>query len=376
MTKTLLLFTGTIIAIAVIGALLVYTTQMPPSDTTNTDSDKATQSSDPTDDKDFVTKTLTTGLDTPWSLAFLPDNSLLVTERPGRVQRVNKDGSTTTIGTIDDVVESGEGGLLGLAVHPDFETNKYIYLYYTYQATGENTLNRVVRYTLENNTLSERTIITDRIPGALFHNGGRIKFGPDNYLYIATGDAQEPSLSQSRTSLAGKILRVTEDGDPAPGNPFDTRVFSYGHRNPQGLTWDNAGNLWATEHGNSATDELNRIEAGKNYGWPTIRGTEERSGMEIPIIQSGASTWAPGGITFHNNALYFAGLRGNALFRATVDGASASDLTKIFEGEFGRIRDVVVAPDNMLYMTTSNNDGRGNPSSEDDRIIIVNPSKL
>lgn len=379
MTKTLILFITTLIAIGVISAILVYTSQIPQtgSNKSNNSSSNTTKATN-TNDSDPATKVIATGLDTPWSLAFLPDNSILITERPGRLRIIDKNEKLvpTPIATIEDVVESGEGGLLGVTVHPDFAKNNYIYLYYTYEVNGDDTQNRVVRYKLQNNTLSDETIITDRIPGALFHNGGRLKFGPDNYLYITTGDAQVPSLAQTRTSLAGKILRVTDDGDPVPGNPFNTRVYSYGHRNPQGITWDNTGNFWETEHGNNATDELNKIESGNNYGWPTIRGDEKDPAMESPLIQSGSNTWAPGGIAFYNNSLYFAGLRGNALFRANVSNNTVSNLTKFFEGEFGRIRDVVLGPNNMLYITTSNEDGRGSPSPDDDKIIIVNPSKL
>ena len=387
MTRTLILFLSTIVAITIITALLVYTSKLPGQNTQSSNNRSTPNSNNSSNtNEDFTTKTIASGLDTPWALAFLPaspnqggpDKSILVTERQGRLRIIDSSGTLnpTPISTIDDVVESGEGGLLGIAVHPEFNENKYIYLYYTYKVDGNNTQNRVVRYKLENNKISDRTIITDRIPGALFHNGGRIKFGPDNFLYITTGDAQVPSLAQSRTSLAGKILRITEDGDPAPNNPFNTRVYSYGHRNPQGITWDDTGTLWESEHGNSTTDELNIIDPGKNYGWPIIRGDEERNGMLTPILQSGASTWAPGGIAFFAGSVYFAGLRGNALFKAQINNNTASNLTKHFEGEFGRIRDVVLGPDNLLYITTSNKDGRGNPSSEDDRVIIVNPNKL
>ena len=205
--------------------------------------------------------------------------------------------------------------------------------------------------------MREDKIIVDRIPGAPNHDGGRIKFGPDNFLYITTGDAQEPSLAQDRNSLAGKILRVTRDGDPVPDNLFGTRIYSYGHRNPQGITWDNQGRLWETEHGSSATDELNLITPGKNYGWPEIRGDQTRAGMVSPVIQSGSQTWAPGGVAFLNGSIFFAGLRGSALYEYKIN---EKRLVEHFKNEYGRLRDVVVGPDNMLYVTTSNRDGRGN----------------
>jgi glucose/arabinose dehydrogenase len=183
----------------------------------------------------------------------------------------------------------------------------------------------------------------------------------------------EPSLSQDKTSLAGKILRVTRDGEPAPGNPFGTRIYSYGHRNPQGIVWDDLGRLWATEHGPSARDELNLIEAGANYGWPETTGTDTRVGIRSPIIQSGQSTWAPAGAEYLDNSIFFAGLRGSALYEYDI---SANELTVHLEDNFGRIRDVVLGPDGFLYVATSNRDGRGIPTAEDDRILKINPLKL
>lgn len=316
-------------------------------------------------------------LEVPWALAFLPDNSVLVTERPGRVRLIDKDGKLkdVPIAVIEEVSTVAESGLHGIAIHPNFPQPSYIYLYYTYQAEKEQTLNRVARYQLKNNTLSDKKIIVDKIPGAPVHDGGRIKFGPDKLLYITTGDATNPSLSQDKNSLAGKILRVTADGNPAPGNPFGDLVYSYGHRNPQGITWDDQGRLWSTEHGQSATDELNIIEPGKNYGWPDIRGDQKQEGLISPIIHSGLDTWAPAGAAFLNGSIFFAGLRGQALYEAKIDGKKAS-LKEHFKSEYGRIREVVVGPDNMLYITTSNRDGRGKPAFDDDKIIKINPKLL
>jgi glucose/arabinose dehydrogenase len=183
---------------------------------------------------------ITQNLDTPWAIAFLPDNSMLVTERKGTVRLVSREGKfdEAPVATLQNVQEIGEGGLMGIVLHPDFSSNHYVYLYYTYTGSGNNTLNRVVRMIYENSQLSDEQIIVDAIPGAVNHNGGRIKFGPDKSLYIATGDAQDPSQAQDRNSLAGKILRVTDAGKAVPGNPFGTMVYSYGHRNPQGLAWD------------------------------------------------------------------------------------------------------------------------------------------
>ena len=201
-------------------------------------------------------------LDTPWGLVFLPDKNILFTERPGKVRLINTNDKLDQKPVIEiaAVKEISEGGLLGITIHPDFIHNSYVYLYYTYEGNNEKTWNKVVRMTYKNNTLSEERIIIDQIPGAPNHNGGRIKFGPDNLLYVTTGDAQNPSQAQDVESLAGKILRVTDDGQEAPGNPFNNLIYSYGHRNPQGLTWDNIGRLWSTEHGRSGVFQSASLE--------------------------------------------------------------------------------------------------------------------
>lgn len=310
------------------------------------------------------TQVIAKNLEVPWALAFLPDQSILITERTGKVKILNKDGNIKEIAKIA-VKQTGESGLHGIAVDPKYPDKPYIYLFYTYSTNGDNSFNKVSRFNFDGNTLTNEKLIVDTIPGAIFHDGGRIKFGPDGYLYIATGDAQNPSLSQDKNSLAGKILRIKDE------NPAE--VYSLGHRNPQGITWDDKGRLWITEHGQSATDEINLIEQGKNYGWPIIRGNETKEDMIPPVLQSGGNTWAPAGMAYYNGSLYFAGLRGQALFRASVDSL---ELKEHFKGQFGRIRDVVLGPDNMLYITTSNRDGRGTPSSEDDKIIRINPKKL
>lgn len=322
-------------------------------------------------------------LDTPWGIAFLPEGSLLVTERKGTVRWVSANGELCSeqVVTIAQVREIGEGGLLGIDIHPDFESNGLVYLYYTYSDSGRGTLNRVVRMRYKDKRLRDEEVIVDAIPGASNHNGGRIKFGPDGFLYIATGDAQVPSRAQDRDSLAGKILRVTDNGDSAFGNPFNTRIYSFGHRNPQGITWDDNGTLWETEHGRSGVlsglDEINLIQAGKNYGWPDSQGDDVSAGTEGPIRHSGATnTWAPSGVAYLDGSLYFGGLRGQALYQAVLSGSSVTEVREHFKGQFGRIREVVVGPDKMLYITTSNRDGRGNPDAGDDRIIRVNPAKL
>ncbi len=346
----------------------------------------AIKQSDSTAENNEPISVIVENLDTPWALDFLPSGELLITERNGRLS-ILSGGQIKQIANIEKSKEFGEGGLMGIAVHPDFESNNFIYLYYTFSSDDQKTLNRVVRYKLSNNTLGNEQIIVDNIPGAVFHNGGRIKFGPDGNLYITTGDSNNPSLSQNRNSLAGKILRVTDEGLPATGNPFgsaqgkpsgDPRIFSYGHRNPQGIVWGDGNILFSTEHGRSGVlsglDELNIIESGRNYGWPEIEGDEKREGMVTPIFNSGASdTWAPGGAAFFNGSLFFAGLRGSALYQFEVFTKS---LSVHFKNEYGRLRDVILGPDNFLYITTSNRDGRGDPKANDDKIIRVDPQSL
>lgn len=325
--------------------------------------------------------TIASNLDIPWGLAFLSDGKIIFTERPGTVKLVNLNGGELTlVAQIPEVKHIGEGGLLGIAIHPDFINNKFIYLYYTYSNNGDNTFNRVVKYKFENNKLTDEQVIVGAVPAAVNHNGGRIKFGPDGFLYITTGDVQDPSLAQNKSSLAGKILRVTDEGKPAPGNPFNNLVYSYGHRNPQGLAWDDKGRLWATEHGRSGAlsglDEINLIEAGKNYGWPLIEGEKTKEGMAAPVLNSGPSiTWAPAGAAFVGNSLFFGGLRGQTLYEAVINDGRIT-LKEHFKGEFGRIRDIVLSPDGMLYITTSNRDGRGSPKGDDDKIIRIDPKKL
>ncbi len=319
-------------------------------------------------------------LEIPWGIAFLPDKSLLITERPGWVRMIDAEGKLLPDPVaVIPAKHIGEGGLLGITIHPDFGNNRFVYLYYTYSENGNNTLNKISRFKLEGNKLAGEEVLIDKIPGAGNHNGGRIKFGPDGFLYITTGDAGNPSQAQNRNSLAGKILRVTDDGKPAPGNPFNSPVYSFGHRNPQGLAWDSEGRLWATEHGRSGAqsglDELNLIKAGVNYGWPTIEGDGTRAGLESPVANSGDITWAPAGADYFQGSIFFGGLRGEALYEAVLEGDQA-EVTEHFKGRFGRIRDVVVGPDNFLYITTSNRDGRGSVKPGDDKIIKVDPQNI
>ena len=331
-------------------------------------------------------ETVAENLAVPWDLAFLPSNDLLITERAGKIKRLylSSDQRVEDVFEITDVRQVGESGLHGVAVHPDFAQNNYIYLYYTFAESAGGTRNRVVRYKYTDDKLTERTVIIDNIPGAVFHDGGRIRFGPDSYLYVTTGDAQIPSLAQDKISLAGKILRVTDTGAPAPGNPFNSAIYSYGHRNPQGITWDDKGNLWETEHGPSGTgsdccrDELNLIKPGQNYGWPDITGNQTKPGMISPILQSGESAvWALASIVYADGSLYFGGLRGQALYEAALNpDNSVKEIIPHMDKQLGRIRAVTKGPDGMIYISTSNRDGRGLPKTGDDKIIRINPTKL
>ncbi|MFZ2025692.1 MAG: PQQ-dependent sugar dehydrogenase [Microgenomates group bacterium] len=307
----------------------------------------------------------------PWDIAFLPDGRMLVTERSGKLLLVGAE--TKTIQEIEGVMHKGEGGLLGIAVHPQFEKNNYIYLYSTTLDNGDIS-NRVERYTLIKDVLGQRKVILSGIKGSSNHDGGQLVFGPDGYLYITTGDAENPDLAQDKNSLNGKILRIKDDGTIPTDNPFKNAVYSMGHRNPQGLAWDANGTLWETEHGPSGLqtgyDEINRIEKGKNYGWPLIRGDEKRYGLTSPVLQSGGrDTWAPAGLAYRNGSLYFTGLRGEALYEAKINKDNTINLTAHYKKEFGRLRAITLGPDGSLYISTSNRDGRGRAKNGDDKVI-------
>jgi glucose/arabinose dehydrogenase len=318
------------------------------------------------------------GLDTPWEIAFLAEGGILATERSGILALIDKDGKQLTI---TGVSETGEGGLLGLALHPDFANNHWLYLYLTSKDTGSLT-NRVERYTYNaDHSVSDRIVILEGIKGSANHDGGRIRFGPDGFLYITTGDAGSPQRAQDPQALEGKILRLTDEGKVPAANPWGSPVYTIGHRNPQGLAWDSQGRLWATEHGPSGAetgnDELNLIEAGKNYGWPVIRGMETRNGMETPKLESGkGNTWAPSGLEIVNAVAYFPGLRGSALYAVNLNDISPETLRTYFKGEYGRLRVARLGPDGLLYLGTSNKDGRGSPSADDDQLLKIDLTQL
>jgi aldose sugar dehydrogenase len=324
------------------------------------------------------TTVIADNLDVPWEIAWLPDGRALITERPGKV-RVLKDGKLEADPILQvDTVEQGEGGLQGLAVDPDFASNKFIYIYVS-EAKGGKTTNRVVRYREDGGKLVQGKVLVDGIPGNNNHNGGRLAFGPDKFLYVTTGDAQNPNSAQDKNSLAGKILRITTEGAAAPENPFGNRTYSYGHRNPQGLAWDKSKQLYETEHGPSGElglccrDEVNKIERGGNYGWPLLTGSESRFDIGSPIAESGNSvTWAPGGAVFGpGDKLYFATLKGEHLHMIVIEGGKVTSQKELYSGQFGRLRTVTLGPDGKLYLLTSNRDGRGQPRPGDDKVIRV-----
>ena len=300
-------------------------------------------------------------LEIPWDIVFLPDGEVLITERVGNVVSF-KDNERVSI-NIPGVKIRGESGLLGMVLDPNFETNRYIYIYVT-RNSGNGTFNNVERYKYENREFFDKTIIIENIPGAIYHDGGRLAFGPDGYLYVTTGDATQPDLSQDKTSKAGKILRVDKDNNYS--------IYSLGHRNPQGLAWDNENNLWITEHGRSGIksglDELNKIEERGNYGWPIYQGDDNKEGYVSPVIHSGNDTWAPASLVYFNEAFYFGGLRGEAIYKY-----KNGILTEHYKNTFGRIRSIVVH-DNFLYILTSNRDGRGKIFNGDDKVIRFNVS--
>ncbi len=319
--------------------------------------------------------TVVSGLVVPWEVVFLPAGDMLVTQRSGDLIWVRADGLVTI--PVAGVQSVGEGGLLGLALHPDFAQNGWLYLYLT-SSVGQSITNRVERYRWADGQLAERNVLVDGIIGSSIHDGGRLAFGPDGYLYLTTGDAGMTSLAQDTASLNGKILRIGDDGSIPPDNPFGTPVYSWGHRNPQGLAWDDQGRLWATEHGRSGVrsgfDELNLIVKGANYGWPVIQGDEQREGMVAPVIHSGSTeTWAPAGAAYFDGRIFFVGLRGETLYEYHPE---TGQLEKNFSGRFGRLRAVVLGPDGMMYITTSNQDGRGRPEADDDRVMMIDPQAL
>lgn len=316
-------------------------------------------------------ETVAQGLDAPWSIARSNDVFYL-SERPGKIIKI--DGNKKTEQQVDldkEVSTAAEAGLLGFVLAPDFKDSKEAYAYYTYEDNGQ--FNRIVKLKLENDTWKEEEVLIDKIPSGQYHHGGRLKIGPDDKLYATTGDASDEQNAQDKDTLGGKILRINLDGSKPKDNPMsNSYVYSYGHRNPQGIVWTPDGQMYASEHGNQANDEINEIKEGHNYGWPVIEGNEENNNMETPIFTSGSDdTWAPSGIAFKDGIIYSAALRGEGIMKFDVE----KDEMKKVATKYGRIRDVYIV-NNDLYFVSNNTDGRGNPSQNDDKMYKVSLSQL
>lgn len=346
-------------------------------------------------DARFRVETVATGLEVPWGFAWLPNKDLLFTERPGRV-RIIEGGKLRPepVFIVPDVEPSSESGLMDISLHPDFAKNGFIYLAYAYNKEGKRV--KVMRYRYAGGKLNEPKAIIEDVPGAPNHAGMRCRFGPDGKLYVTTGDSTDWNLAQKLDSLAGKTLRLNDDGTVPPDNPFvktpgaRPEIWSYGHRNAQGLAWQpGSGLMFQTEHGpsffegkGSGGDEVNIVEAGKNLGWAEIHHTEKRDGMVSPLLEYSPAC-APGSGMFYNGAafpafkgnFFFGCLRGARIIRVTLNGRNVTAQENLLEGTVGRIREMAEGPDGYIYFSTSNRDGRASPSKDDDRIMRLVPEK-
>ncbi|MCK9250493.1 MAG: PQQ-dependent sugar dehydrogenase [Solirubrobacteraceae bacterium] len=311
-------------------------------------------------------RTIVTGLDTPWSIAFLPSGDALVSERGGRIVRISRrTHRKRTVMRVPGVSQEGESGLLGLAVSPTYRRDRWVYAYLTTRRD-----NRVVRFRLGGRP---RPILTG-LTAAPIHDGGRIAFGPDRRLYVGTGDAGDTTLSQDRASRNGKILRIAANGRIPSDNPIEgSPIWSLGHRNVQGLAFDRSGHLWASEFGQNERDEINLVRKGRNYGWPVVEGRGSTQGGRFvnPEVTWSTAEASPSGIAIVGRRLYAAGLRGERLWQVPLRGASTGAPRALFRGRFGRLRAVTAAPDGSLWVATSNRDGRGDVRDGDDRILRI-----
>ena len=342
----------------------------------------------------FRIETVASNMEVPWAIAFAPDGRVFITERPGRV-RVIEHGRLRPdpVATINEVASAEESGLMDLTLHPQFASNHYLYLAYAYRSDGQRV--RVVRFRETAGSLADPQIIIENIPAARFHAGTRTRFGPDGKLYITTGDATQRELAQRLDSLAGKTLRLNDDGGVPPDNPFvgqpnaRPEIWTYGHRNPQGIAWQpGTGAQFQTEHGPSGFDgprggdEVNIIERGWNYGWPVIHHTQTAEGMVSPLLEYTPAV-APASALFYRGAafpqfrgdFFFGNLRGECLIRVKLDGSRVLYQERLLQGRYGRIREVAEGPDGAIYFSTSNRDGRGKPTANDDRILRIVPVK-
>ncbi len=308
-----------------------------------------------------------TNLNVPWDI-IKTDEGFFISERGGTIIQVRGNGEKVSmpLKLEKNVVHQGEGGLLGFVLHPNYSQNQNAYVYHTYEEQGRRQ-NRIVSLKRVDGAWEEQSVLLEGIPGSNIHNGGRLEIGPDEKLYVSTGDAAQESSAQDLDSLSGKLLRMNLDGSIPDDNPFENSyVYSYGHRNPQGITWSEDGVMYAAEHGSQAYDEINLIKPGANYGWPVIRGDEQKEGMERPLFHSGEKTWAPSGLTYHDGHLYMAGLRGEQIREFDLERNSS----RVFVDGVGRVRDILFDGSDM-YFITNNTDGRGTPRPNDDKLIKV-----
>jgi glucose/arabinose dehydrogenase len=315
-----------------------------------------------------VAGVVATGLDAPWGIAFLPDGSALVSERDrARIVRVTAQGDVTDVGPVAGVHGTGEGGLLGIALSPSYPQDSTLFAYYT--SGSENVVARLVLD--DAYRITDQQTVFDGIPAGPIHNGGRIAFGPDGFLYVGTGEAGRGDPAQDPDDLGGKVLRITPDGDPAPGNPTEgSPVWTLGHRNVQGLAWDARGRMWASEFGQNTWDELNRIVAGDNYGWPEVEGRSGDGDFRDPVRQWHTDVASPSGIAVARGSVFMASLRGERLWQAPLRASSGTDKPRaLLTHRYGRLRAVAAAPDGSLWVLTNNTDGRGSPRQGDDRIV-------
>ncbi|MFD9465940.1 PQQ-dependent sugar dehydrogenase [Streptomyces sp. NPDC060027] len=322
-----------------------------------------------------VLRTVTDDLDSPWGLTPLAEGGLLVSSRDkGTITRIDeKTGKKTVLGEVPGVAAAGEGGLLGIALSPEYASDHMIYAYLT---TASD--NRIVRMLYDERKPSGEQLgapdtIFKGIPKGMIHNGGRIAFGPDKMLYAGAGETGDRGQAQDKKALGGKILRMTPEGEPAPGNPFgDSVVYSYGHRNVQGLAWDDKQRLWASEFGQDTWDELNQIKPGDNYGWPVVEGIGDNAKYHDPVAQWHTDDASPSGIAYAEGSLWMAGLKGERLWRIPLNGTKTStDPEAFLEGKYGRLRTVVSAGGDRLWLTTSETDGRGSPTKDDDLLLEI-----
>jgi glucose/arabinose dehydrogenase len=314
-----------------------------------------------------VVGTVATGLRAPWGVTFLPDGSALVGERDTTRVVAIRNRQVIPVGRVDGVTPRGEAGLLGLAASPSYARDHKVY---AYLSTSRD--NRVVTMTYDGQRLGPTRPVLTGIPNGFIHDGGRLLFAPDGNLFVSTGEIGEEGLAQDRKSLGGKILRITSDGRAAPGNPVrGSRVWTMGHRNVQGLAFDDRGRLWATEFGQNTWDELNLIEKGRNYGWPLVEGKGDREEYRNPFVQWRTEDASPSGLAYLDGSLWAGALRGGRLWQIPVTALGTGRPRDFLVGDYGRLRTVVAAPDGNLWVTTSNRDGRGDPAPQDDRILVV-----